>query len=131
MKFAQHETFKHDLYRFAQWQAHQLELLNVPVQLNTEVTVQFLDDLDVDTVICAVGADPIIPSQFGIPGDHYILGTDLFEAGVTIGEKVVIMGGGLVGCETALHLAEEDMRSQSLKWPPKSQWKPPQHTVGP
>ena len=107
LKFAQHETFKHDLYRFAQWQAHQLELLDVPVHLNTEVTAEFLDNLDVDTVICAVGANPIIPSQFGIPGDNYVLGTDLFEDGVTLGHKIVIMGGGLVGCETALHLAEE------------------------
>lgn len=107
LKFAQHESFKHDLYRFAQWQAHQLELLNVPVHLNTEVTVEFLDKLDVDTVICAVGADPIVPSQFGIPGDNFILGTDLFNEGVTLGHNIVIMGGGLVGCETALHLAEE------------------------
>lgn len=107
LKFAQHETFKHDLYCFAQWQAHQLELKKVPVHLNTEVTKDFLDALDVDTVICAVGADPIIPSQFGIPGDNYVLGTDLFEDGVTLGKKIVIMGGGLVGCETALHLAEE------------------------
>lgn len=107
LKFAQHETFKHDLFRFAQWQAHQLELLDIPVHLNTEVTAEFLDSLDVDTVICAVGANPIIPSQFGIPGDNYVLGTDLFEDGVTLGKKIVIMGGGLVGCETALHLAEE------------------------
>ncbi len=107
LKFAQHESFKLDLYRFAKWQEHQLELLNVPVHLNTEVTAEFLDGLDVDTVICAVGADPIVPAQFGIPGDNYILGTDLFEDGVTLGKKIVIMGGGLVGCETALHLAEE------------------------
>ncbi len=35
-----------------------------------------------------------------------MLGTDLFNEGVEIGKNVVIMGGGLVGCETALHLAE-------------------------
>lgn len=107
LKFAQHESFKLDLYRFAKWQEHQLELKGVPVHLNTEVTTEFLNSLDVDTVICAVGADPIKPAQFGIPGDNYVLGTDLFEDGVTLGHKIVIMGGGLVGCETALHLAEE------------------------
>lgn len=107
LKFAQHESFKLDLFRFAKWQEHQLELKGVKVHLNTEVTTEFLDNLDVDTVICAVGADPIVPAQFGIPGDNYVLGTDLFEEGVTLGKKIVIMGGGLVGCETALHLAEE------------------------
>ncbi len=107
LKFAEHESFKYNLHRFAQWQMHQLELKNIPVHLNTEVTKDFLDSLDVDTVICAVGANPIIPSQFGIPGDNYVLGTDIFDEGVTLGHKIVIMGGGLVGCETALHLAEE------------------------
>lgn len=118
LKFAQHESFKLDLYRFAKWQEHQLELKGVPVHLNTEVTTEFLDSLDVDTVICAVGADPIKPAQFGIPGDNYVLGTDLFEEGVTLGHKIVIMGGGLVGCETALHLAEEDHQVTVIEMAP-------------
>ncbi len=118
LKFAQHESFKLDLYRFAKWQEHQLELKGVPVHLNTEVTTEFLDSLDVDTVICAVGADPIKPAQFGIPGDNYVLGTDLFEDGVTLGHKIVIMGGGLVGCETALHLAEEDHQVTVIEMAP-------------
>lgn len=106
LKFAAHEDFKHLLDKFAKWQAHQLELKGVPVKLNTTVTKDFLDSLDVDTVICAVGSNPITPDMFGIPGDNYVLGTALFDEGVTVGRKVVIMGGGLVGCETALHLAE-------------------------
>ena len=106
LKFAQHEEFKQLLYKFAKWQMHSLEQLGVKVCLNTEVSREFLDSLDIDTVICAVGANPIIPSQFGIPGDNYILGTDLHNEGVEVGKKVVIMGGGLVGCETGLHLAE-------------------------
>lgn len=107
LKFAEHEDFKVLLHKFAQWQVHTLEQMGVKVVLNCNVTKDFLDTLDVDDVICAVGADPIIPSQFGIPGENYVLGTNLFEDGVTVGKKVVIMGGGLVGCETGLHLAEE------------------------
>jgi 2,4-dienoyl-CoA reductase-like NADH-dependent reductase (Old Yellow Enzyme family)/thioredoxin reductase len=106
LKFAAHEEFKKLLWKFATWQMNRLEQLEVPVHLNTEVTAEFLDSLDVDTVICSVGTNPITPDQFGIPGDNYVLGTDLFEEGVTLGKKIVIMGGGLVGCETALHLAE-------------------------
>ena len=106
LKFAEHEDFKVLLHKFAQWQIHTLEQLGVRVVLGCNVTKDFLDALDVDDVICAVGADPIIPSQFSIPGENYVLGTELFEAGVTIGKKVVIMGGGLVGCETGLHLSE-------------------------
>ena len=106
LTFAEHESFKRDLFRFAQWQMTMIRELNIPVEYNCDITVQFLDDLDVDQVLCAVGANPIVPSQFGIPGENYVLGTKIFDDGVTIGEKVVIMGGGLVGCETALHLAE-------------------------
>ena len=106
LKFAEHEDFKELLDKFAKWQAGELSRKGVPVKLNTTVTKDFLDSLDVDTVICAVGSDPITPDQFGIPGDNYVLGTALFDEGVTVGKKVVIMGGGLVGCETALHLAE-------------------------
>ena len=106
LTFAAHEEFKHDLYRFAQWQMRMIEELEIPVVYNADITVDFLDSLDVDNVLCAVGANPIIPSQFGIPGDNYILGTKIFDEGVTLGKKIVIMGGGLVGCETALHLAE-------------------------
>lgn len=106
LKFAQHEDFKELLWKFSRWQVHTLEQLGVKVVLNCDVDLAFIDALDVDDVICAVGADPIIPSQFGIPGDNYVLGTNIFDEGVTLGDRIVIMGGGLVGCETALHLAE-------------------------
>ncbi len=106
LKFAQHESFKRKLYQFEQWQENELKRLNVKVVLGFEVTRAFLDLLEVDTVICAVGAVPVHPAQFGIPGSNYILATDLFEEGVTLGQKIVIMGGGLVGCETGLHLVE-------------------------
>ena len=71
------------------------------------MTPEELNSMDVEDVICAVGASSITPDMFGIPGDNYVLATNLFEEGVTLGKRIVIMGGGLVGCETALHLAEE------------------------
>ena len=107
LKFAEHEDFKGLLWAFACWQKKQLEKLGVAVRLNTPVTAEALDKMDIDAVICAVGADPITPDRFGIPGNNYVLGTELFAPGVEIGKNVVIMGGGLVGCETGLHLAEE------------------------
>ena len=107
LKFAEHESFKENLFRFVQWQIGELSRLGVETHLNTTVDATMAQRLDADTVICAVGADPILPQQFGIPGDNYILATDIFEPGVTLGHRIVIVGGGLVGCETALHLTEE------------------------
>lgn len=106
LKFAAHESFKELLHRLSQWQIHRLQELGVRVVLNCTVTREMLSNMQVEDVICAVGAHPITPDQFGIPGDNYVLATNLFEDGVTIGDQVVMMGGGLVGCETALHLAE-------------------------
>ena len=106
LKFAEHEDFKALLHRFSRWQIQRLEQLKVPVVLNKTVTAEFIRELGVEDVICAVGASPITPGRCGIPGDNYVLATDLFEPGVTLGHSIVIMGGGLVGCETALHLAE-------------------------
>lgn len=107
LTFAQHESFKAKLFQFEQWQERELKRLGVKVVLNFQVTSDFLDTLAIDTVICAVGADPIRPEQLHIPGENYVLATDIFKEGVKLGQKIVIMGGGLVGCETALHLAEE------------------------
>ena len=107
LKFAEHESFKENLWRFVKYQENELNRLGVSVVLNQEADLAFVDALDVDTVICAVGSDPIRPAQFGIPGDNYVLATDIFETGITLGKKIVMIGGGLVGCETTLHLAEE------------------------
>ena len=106
LKFAQHINFKADLYRFAQWQMTQLEKLGVKVVLNTDVDLAFVDDLDVDKVICAVGASAMVPPFPGLDDKRVIFGTDMFDEGVEIGHKVVVIGGGLVGSEAALYLAE-------------------------
>ena len=106
LKFAEHEDFKVLLHKLAKWQMRRLRQLEVSVKLGCTVTRELLDTLDVDDVICAVGADPITPDQFGIPGENYILSTKIFDEGVALGKNIIIMGGGLVGCETALHLAE-------------------------
>ena len=72
------------------------------VKLNTEATPEMTDGYDV--VIAAVGAAPIVPP---IPGvDKAIPACDSYGKEDTLGSEVVVIGGGQVGCETALHLAK-------------------------
>jgi pyruvate/2-oxoglutarate dehydrogenase complex dihydrolipoamide dehydrogenase (E3) component len=52
-----------------------------------------------------VGAAPIVPGIPGIPGKNVIVAADIHKAGVKVGKRVIIMGGGLVGCDEAIHLA--------------------------
>jgi NADPH-dependent 2,4-dienoyl-CoA reductase/sulfur reductase-like enzyme len=75
------------------------------VLLNTEVTPEFVASQRPDALIAAVGAEPIVPNLPGMRGGNVIMADDLRRPGVEIGEKVVILGGGLVGCEEAVYLA--------------------------
>ncbi len=99
--------FKKDLYGFIGVKARQLEKAGVEVRLNTEVTPELAEKMAPDVLIVAVGASPIIPPIPGIEGRHVIAANDLYTRRHEVGQKVVILGGGLVGCETAVHLAQE------------------------
>ena len=57
-------------------------------------------------MIAAVGAAPIIPEIPGIESDKVVIANDMHNEDVTIGDKVLILGGGLVGCEGAIYLAK-------------------------
>jgi pyruvate/2-oxoglutarate dehydrogenase complex dihydrolipoamide dehydrogenase (E3) component len=58
-------------------------------------------------LVLAVGAVPIVPPIPGIDSPKVVLANNLSDEGIAVGEKVVILGGGLVGCESAVHLAQE------------------------
>ena len=96
--------FKKDLYYFGQQLARQLEATGVEVRLHTPATREFAESLQPDIIIAALGAEPIIPDIPGIDGKNVISLKDLRKKGLDFGAKVVILGGGLVGCEIAIHL---------------------------
>jgi pyruvate/2-oxoglutarate dehydrogenase complex dihydrolipoamide dehydrogenase (E3) component len=79
----------------------------VEVRLHTEVTPELAAQIKPDVLIVAVGAEPIIPQIPGIDGNNVIIANDLPNNYDKVGQKVIVLGGGLVGCETALHLAIE------------------------
>lgn len=99
--------FKKDLYGFVAVKARQLELAGVEVRLNTEVTPALAEELCPDVLIVAVGAEPVIPPLPGIDGEIVIPAGALQASRDRLGARIVILGGGLVGCETAVHLAQE------------------------
>lgn len=79
--------------------------LGVDVRLNTEADVDTIAALNPDKVVIAAGSTPVRPPIEGI--DRAILSWDaLTSEEKPQGKNVVIIGGGLVGCETALHLLE-------------------------
>ena len=71
--------------------------------MNTEADASLIDHINPDAVIIAVGSHPLVP---GIPGiDTAMNALDAYHSMDKIGKSVVLVGGGLVGCEVGLHLA--------------------------
>lgn len=106
--FSRQAEFKRDLEKFMDYQIHMLEKLNVDVRLNTEATPELVSSMAPDAVLAAVGADPIIPPIPGVDGANVITAEQCYEMGLSgadMGDRIAILGGGLVGCETALYLS--------------------------
>ena len=102
--------FKAAMYGFARTMERLLQKEGVEVRLNTPVTADYADNENADVLICAVGSEPLVPPLPGIDGKNVISVNDLPARREDIGQKVVILGGGLAGCETAVHLADEGKR---------------------
>lgn len=98
---------KEELNSFTLWQKKQLQMLNVDVNLETEVTVDMVKQGNYDKVIIATGAKPVTPNIEGIKGKNVVQANDVLRGIKAVGEKCVVIGGGLVGAETAEFLAVE------------------------
>ncbi len=113
LKFAQNVDFKADLYKFSQTLKARLMKTNVQIRYNTKVTPELIKVLAPDVVIAATGAVPVIPPIPGIHGPNVFMASEM-EANLDnmtqehLGEAVVILGGGLVGCELAIQLAGQN-----------------------
>ena len=80
------------------------EKYHVHVHLNHKVTKEEIRVLDPDILINAVGAKPLHPGIKGI--EHTIDAIDVLDGLKQCGQNVLVIGGGLVGCETADYLGE-------------------------
>lgn len=87
--------------------AMQINISGISVKLNRVVTEEVLNSENPDFVIIATGAEPIKPSIKGIDQPHVCDAWDVLKGKVRVGKNVVVIGGGAVGVETALFLAEK------------------------
>lgn len=100
-------SFKEDLGSYLQYLIRMVERKAIQVRLNTTATPELIREIAPDTVVCAVGAEPIIPRIPGVDRENVVKVTQLRDPDLKFGEKVVVIGGGLVGCEEGLALAME------------------------
>ena len=104
LKAAGAPSFKADMNRYYHNLETQVYKLGVNVRLKTEADRESVDRFAPDAVIDATGASPVIPRVPGIDGKNVVEAIRLMEGKESVGDKVVIIGGGLVGCEAAVDL---------------------------
>ncbi len=85
----------------------QIAKLGVEVILNREVAVKTIENEKPDAVIIAAGSQPLTPNIPGINGPNVIAVLDVLTGVKQTGTRVVVIGGGLVGCETAEFLHQQ------------------------
>ncbi len=99
--------FKQDLRPFIQYLSVQVEKLGVRVELMKEAKAESVQHFNPEVVIVATGAVPIIPPTTGIGRDNVFTALDILLGKDGLGSSVVVVGGGLVGCEVAVHLQKK------------------------
>lgn len=81
-----------------------VERRKITVMLNTAMTPELARRLKPDAIVCAIGAEPIIPPVPGVDLDIAISAVGMHDHMEQIGKNVAILGGGLVGCEESILL---------------------------
>ena len=98
-------SFKDDDIALVRWYENEMQRLSVPVHFNAPVDPASKLYDEYDAVIVATGATP---KKFPLGENAPVYtATDALLGKTPIGERVTVVGGGLVGCETALWLAQE------------------------
>lgn len=100
-------SFKKDLQTLLEWYDTEVQDLGVEIRMGYEVTPNLIDSENADVVIIANGAKPIIPSLPGIQREAVATAPEVLLGTKQPGDRVIVVGGGLVGCETAVWLAQQ------------------------
>lgn len=106
INFTDIDADKVDLRNFKNLLIREVEnAKDIKIIMNREADGNLIDEINPDSVIIAVGAYPLVPKIPGI--DTAMNALEAYNSTDKIGKNVVLIGGGLVGCEVGLHLANE------------------------
>ncbi|MFH1954371.1 MAG: FAD-dependent oxidoreductase, partial [Pseudomonadota bacterium] len=111
--------FKEDLRLLIGFHRGQIEKSDVEVIRGKEAVVTDVFERNPDAVVVATGSRPFIPDVPGITRPNVFLAVDVLEGKKEVKGEVVIVGGGLVGCEVAEYLIGEERKITVLEMLPK------------
>jgi pyruvate/2-oxoglutarate dehydrogenase complex dihydrolipoamide dehydrogenase (E3) component len=87
------------------WQKGEMKRQGVKVEYNNNVDEKFIDTFAPDHIVLATGSKAIIPNIGGVDQEHVYTAADVLSGRVDLAGPIVVIGGGLVGSETAEHIA--------------------------
>lgn len=111
---------KFDIKNYLTWLNQQVkeaeENPNFTLRMNTAATTKWLAEQKYDAIVFAVGTKDACPPISGLDKVKYVQATALLENPELMGdaEKIVVAGGGVVGCETAYWLTYEHSKKVSV-----------------
>lgn len=115
LKSEQALSFKYEMYQLTGTYEKMARDAGAEIRLNTEVTKEYVENEAPDALIIAVGSMPLIPPIEGLNGDNVIVVNNYYKESEKCKEKVIVFGGGLAGCECAIHLGMEGKQVELVK----------------
>ena len=110
LKSEQALPFKYEMYQLAGTYEKLARDAGVEFRMNTEVTRDYVEKESPDALIVAVGSTPLVPPLPGLDGENVVIVNNYYLEKDKVGDDVVVFGGGLAGCECAVHLGMEEKK---------------------
>jgi 2,4-dienoyl-CoA reductase-like NADH-dependent reductase (Old Yellow Enzyme family)/thioredoxin reductase len=121
---------KEELRNIIDYYTYQMEILHVQVHLGEMFTKDKIGAVKPDAIVLAAGAEALTPDIPGIKGENVVTALDALSERISVSDNVVIIGGGMIGAETAEYLADrgknvtivEMLKSVATDIGPSSRW---------
>ena len=107
LKSEQALPFKHEMYELSGTYKLLAEKAGAKILTGIEVTPEYVEKMAPDALIIAVGSEPLVPPIKGLDGDNVVIVNNYYKEKEKVTDEVVVFGGGLAGCECAIHLGME------------------------
>lgn len=118
LKSEQAIPFKREMYELGKTYERLARQAGVEIRLNTEVTPAYAAKEKPQALIIAAGSRPFVPPIKGLDGDNVIIVNQYYKEKAKVGNHVIVFGGGLAGCECAIHLGQEGKEVELIEMRP-------------
>ncbi|MBN1627756.1 MAG: FAD-dependent oxidoreductase [Deltaproteobacteria bacterium] len=103
LRFTNTDTVKPDLSRLLRYLLYRVGVSRIRVLLDTDAEPDLVKAEAPDAILVGAGSVPVVPQIPGI--ERAMRATDVYRYEEKVGQRIIMIGGGMTGCETSLHLA--------------------------